>query len=644
MRTFHYAVTIACFTVAAQSGCGQGRKRPQGQELLGRWIEALQTGDDTRRTRAAWMIPTLEASDFRPAVRPLITALLKDKCAEVRSAAAGSLATIGGDRALKPLLTALKDKEAIVRAAAARAVVKARCPPKLHGEVAKALLSALGDLGPRVRQASLESLAASWHRSGLETELYRQGQKYLSDPAPGVRVAAAALLGKLPGYAHIPSLVGALKDEAPAVRAAAATALGNLGAVPHPGRPFDPGPLIAALKDADARVRMAAVVALGRIGDPRAVEPVVIVLTSDRDVFIRAAAASALGGIEDKGTILPLIAALDDPTPAVSEAALSALVKKRGQCVPQLILTLKQSKPVHATGVVKALSALGAGPVCKPLAELLSDGDLDVRASVARALGYVGGGAAAELLVPLLEDGLAQVRKAAAQALGSVGSKESAPALIAALKDEEATVRAAAAEALGYLWPKEAPTAVVREQPAKPSAVDPLILALEDPSSDVRQAATGSLRILARHVPLRPLADLLKDPGWEVRAAAAAVLTRVPSYHATDHLKTALRDTDWRVRLSAARGTRHHLRPHLFPVMKDVHEHEEVRLAAAEALTPTDQELRASWQVWREHHLRHFQEVWRDSQNPRRIRAAAWRAIQRIGAAGPWPARGKSEG
>jgi HEAT repeat protein len=85
-------------------------------------------------------------------------------------------------------------------------------------------------------------------------------------------------------------------------------------------------PLIAALDDSDRR--HAAAAALGALRDPRAVAPLVRVLSGD-DSGARAASARALGSIRDPRALEPLIRASSDRVADVRDAAFDALDNMR---------------------------------------------------------------------------------------------------------------------------------------------------------------------------------------------------------------------------------------------------------------------------------------------------------------------------
>jgi len=86
--------------------------------------------------------------------------------------------------------------------------------------------------------------------------------------------------------------------------------------------------LAARLKDPDAKARRYAVDALGRMHDPRAVEPLIGLIT-DPDRHLRAGVANALGLLGDERAVEPLTTLLKDPHHMVRFCASRALRRVR---------------------------------------------------------------------------------------------------------------------------------------------------------------------------------------------------------------------------------------------------------------------------------------------------------------------------
>ena len=247
-------------------------------------LNDLQQPDPAVRLPAIY---ALTESGNPLAVDALRRLLWDDSKVATHAATIRALGQLGGDRALEPLIRALKHDHATVRDTAAQA---------------------LGDMGdPRAVDPLIEVL--------------QTGRGML-------RATAAESLGKLGDGRAVEALIRALDDERADVRFAAAGALGQLG----DARAVNP--LIAALDDPaviyGGAVCEAAAEALERVGTPeaqaavekwRAVWDVIagasvesLIESLHHDLWeVRHSAAYMLGEMKDARAVDPLIAALDEP-------------------------------------------------------------------------------------------------------------------------------------------------------------------------------------------------------------------------------------------------------------------------------------------------------------------------------------------
>jgi HEAT repeat protein len=162
------------------------------------------------------------------------------------------------DEAVAPLVTALSDADAVVRAAAARGLCSA---------------------GPRAKPAA----------AALE--------KALRDEAPRVRVEAAAAFYRLGAAGPALGTLAALaRDKDPATRVAALDAVAHARVPAANANPI----LVEALKDADSAVRVAAIGAASAVGaKDDAVAAAIAKCATSSDATERATATAALRAISD---------------------------------------------------------------------------------------------------------------------------------------------------------------------------------------------------------------------------------------------------------------------------------------------------------------------------------------------------------
>ena len=293
-------------------------------------ITALKDGDFCVRGAASALG---QIGDAR-AVKPLIAAL-KCRDASTRSSAASALGQISDARAVKPLIAALKDSEAYVRESAAKALEKMGWRPgqdesgAVHWVVNHQWDKCV-EIGAPAVAPLIAALKSSSHkvRGAAEGALVKIGTPAvelliaaLKDCDSSIRLSAERALGQIGDARAVEPLIAALKDSGEFVRKEAACALGRIG----DARAVEP--LVAVLKGSDYKdVRLEAACALGKIGDARAVEPLSAAL-KDSDKWLGKAAADALGKIGDARGVEPLIAALKDSADFVRRAAQGALEK-----------------------------------------------------------------------------------------------------------------------------------------------------------------------------------------------------------------------------------------------------------------------------------------------------------------------------
>jgi len=263
-----------------------------------------------------------------------------------------------------------------------------------------------------------------------------------------------------------------LRDPSTAVRVQAALALAEAG----PAAREAEAALTLTARDPDPELRYAAVVALGAIGPTgkAAIEGLARSLADD-DWFVQLAAAQALQNLGDRAR------------PAVPSLVWALAPRD----------TVKDFRPVRCGAAMVALARIDPGAkelegalrlVVEKLLENERQGSFGARATGARLLGDCGAVARPVLpaLVRLLKDPEGDVRVAAAEALLKIAPETQAEAALAvlaeALKCPELLVRLRAAEALAGRGPQAR------------SVLPTLRAAIQDPESEVREAAREALK------------------------------------------------------------------------------------------------------------------------------------------------------
>lgn len=142
------------------------------------------------------------------------------------------------------------------------------------------------------------------------------------------------------------------------------------------------------------------------------------------------------------------------------------------------------------------------------------------------------------------------VRREAAVALERIADERSADALMDALRYEEwqkdypilAGVRAAAARALGKI--------------GNPSAVKPLLRALEDPDDEVKIGAMRSLSEFPSEESLRAIEKFVDHPSEDIRRNSIESIAGLDPELGLRYASRALGDSSWMVRKTAAKVIR----------------------------------------------------------------------------------------
>ena len=456
---------------------------------------------------------------------------LKDDAFDVRRSAVNALQDIGDNRAIEPLIEALKNEHELNIRWSIRRGIK-----KIGGEnVVESLINALTDDDHKAREAIAEALGGYRDERVVEPLIAA-----LKDEEPRVREAAAGALGDVNDVQAVEPLLEALKDEEPKVRKAAASALEDVNDVQAVE------PLIEALKDEENEVRRAAAKSLGGYKDERAVEPLIeAMLCLNGGGWASKSAAKSLSQIGGERAIEALIAVLKDQTMVGETVAAAVSVITVCQDERGVEAVIEALKHEHFYAVTRAAWFLGIiasnGPVSK-LDSVVEQSRI-VQAKLVRER-------AVEPLIEALKGEQYFRRPTSAfvgigQALVEIGTEHVVEELIDLLKYEnnrangsQVQVRTVAAYALGEIGD-------VR-------AVEPLIEALEEKDLDLYSTVTSALADIGDERAVEPLIEALKDDKWYVRRCSVRALGIIGDERAVEPLIEALKDDDESVRESVS--------------------------------------------------------------------------------------------
>jgi HEAT repeat protein len=242
------------------------------------------------------------------------------------------------------------------------------------------------------------------------------------------------------------------------------------------------------------------------LGDARAIEPLISLLNERQST----AAAKALGQIGDSRAVEPLLTALQTVTGYGQHDIIAAWgsFARRGYADPRAFEMILQT---------------------------VNDAKFQVRNVALRALGYFGDARA----IPVLRAALGEkpdrdegVHNVALHALGRLGDTETRDLLQAVLEDQtgDPTTRTQAARWLGWF--------------GDPTAVLPLVMALNEDTLALRLQAIESLGWLRDARAVDPLLALLNDHHPTIRFQAAQSLGKIGDVRAIDALIALLNDEE----------------------------------------------------------------------------------------------------
>jgi len=293
------------------------------------------------------------------------------------------------------------------------------------------LIFAIKDEDAGVRGAAARALGRFQDRRAVEPLI-----QMLRDLAPPVRAAAAETLGKLGDRQAVDWLVEALRDNDPQVRANASRSLEKLG--------WRPGTDSLRVLQVLAEGNQRQIVALGA----EAIGPLLEMMqTGPPNKQLEA--VKALGEIYEPRVVPALLQALRKSSPGVRIAALEALERQGDATVYSEVERLLRDSNANVRGAAVETAARCGGVQAVPsLLRVLKDSSWEVRRDAAKALGLLGGSAAVEGLCKLLRDSDRDVREGAIVSLGQICDPRAIYPLVLALLDTESSVRTAAASAL----------------------------------------------------------------------------------------------------------------------------------------------------------------------------------------------------
>jgi HEAT repeat protein len=540
----------AAIRMKAARVLGRRRDRKAVQSLINTLGD--ESSDVRRETAEA-----LGRIGSKDAIQPLISAL-RDEDNRVCRAAASALGNIGDKSAVLPLINVLDNEDPSVCRAAAyalgqiayikavqdllerekmpvRRVVDPRSYPlgalgRIGGKKAvQMLLDASEDINPSDRRKAVEALGQISHDDTVQIlvnaleELERDSRNWV-----------VYTLGEI-GEPSVELLTNMLKHKEWRVRVATVRALGRTGSKKATQ------PLINALEDRNSDVRLEAVTALGNLGDPRAVQSLINAM-GDKKKAELGVVAIALGRIGDSRAVPALIRVLKDEGLPIDENAVKRRKEEYGKDAAQFYIQIVMEKALRERGyAARALGQIGDPEAITALTRVSGDDHMDLR---------IGDPEAISALTRALGDDHMDLRVQAVIALGQIGGKQAVPPLVGVLGCKKPRLREAASFALAHLGDKSNPKDLLSFKRRLRRGYRGRLSLLAKENMEI-QTKTRTLDLRDLSPALQPVINALEDQNTHVREYAAKALGQLQDAQAIEPLVKALRGGDIFVRMRA---------------------------------------------------------------------------------------------
>jgi HEAT repeat protein len=475
-----------------------------------------------------------------PEIVSRLAAMTSNPDPNVRVRAVRELGDLGSanKEAVPQLLQAMRDSDALVRSAAARALGVSD-NPRIK-EVREALLPGLEDPAHDVRASAAYSLASLRAFPEVRAALLDAFAR-----RPALRESAYILQALGPDY-----LRGMLSAPDPATRKRVLEWIGE-GELRFASARDSAIPILPLLADPDPDIRRLAIRSLGKLaidweqnsleGEwPETDFPMATAAYAipDEETFTARSDRRWIG-LEVVPKLAPFLSDSDAATRAEATIALGSAGREAASSVPRLIELLQDADHHVRLQAVVALGKIGPSAqfATKPLLAILGAADSESKVAAAHSLRQTGarGHEVQAGLIAAAADQEPAVRQAAVRALGEAVSPttQGVAAILNALLDRDSRVRDEAGSALGkvgHFFPQQIKL--------------PLIAALAEEES--REAARYALIDVGRKSPVVEhwIITELETNDAEIRAAAIGILHEIGTRAASGPLMSLLAATN----------------------------------------------------------------------------------------------------
>jgi HEAT repeat protein len=397
---------------------------------------------------------------------------LNDTDALKRRSAAESLAA-GDERAVYPLIKALRDENFGVQDAAMRSLMEIRTESTVYmllpllredsflRNTALLILQEIGTIAVPLFRILMKDKDDDVRKFTLDLIYNIQYCDYpediidmlVSDSNANVRASAARTLGMLQHRDAIPQLIHALKDEEWVCFSA-------LEALTHFKDEKSVPPVIELLNSASETVRFAAIEALGKIASPTACDPLIGHLSTSYEIERKAVIKSLvqIGPIPAVPSIFDLLIEMlhDDDWDNIAVALKGLIILKEKKAIRAMVDvagSFDSSIPENEERKTLIKEAIRSYGCSEPLISILGDSTMRYRGKTIaiEILGELKCLEAVNGLMKLLKSDLRDVRRSSIKSLAQINNDKSRECVREAISDPDSHVRRTAAAALGQM-------------------------------------------------------------------------------------------------------------------------------------------------------------------------------------------------
>jgi len=445
------------------------------------------------------------------------------------------LEAMGRGEVVDALAGALKDKDALVRETARRALQNNPAP-----EADKILLAALNGADPTWQVAVINALGFRKDPANLQVLI-----KDASSGDDKVRSAAVHALGLLGDKSAADAIAAAMtKGSEDAKRTATDSYLLLADKLAQSGDRETALAMAKKMLTAQGHVKCAAIITLGRAGGAAEVNTI-LDLMNDPDAKIRGAGVEALNLMTTKEATLAIAEKVKTANPVLKVTLLRALTNRADKStLPTFVAAAADADDNVKIEAIKGLAVVGDASVIPLLLRAAAAGG-KVQDTARVSLDRLAGKDIDSTMIAALDKSEPKSKAELVRSLGMRRAESAVPALLKCAEDADGAVRQEAWKALGALADNK---------------VMPQLVALfsKAKDTDLDEASKGLIAVCKRDTDVErrsePVLAAVGNSQGPVRLALYGVLGRIGGKKSLETLRAALKEKDEKAHDAAIRA------------------------------------------------------------------------------------------